>query len=152
MIHYLRREQWIPAPMEKVWEYFADPGNLNELTPPDMSFKIVSGGGRLMYEGQMIEYRVEFVRGLSSLWLTEISHVRQGEYFVDEQRMGPYRLWIHEHLFAPSRNGVLMNDSVTYAAPFGLLGDLVNAFWIRGRLQRIFDHRAQKIAQLFGES
>ena len=151
MIHYLRREQWIPAPLKNVWEYFANPENLNELTPPDMNFLIVAGGDRTMYEGQMIEYRVEFMRGIRSLWLTEISHVRQGEYFVDEQRMGPYRLWIHEHLFVPSRNGVLMNDLVTYAVPFDLLGDVVNAFWIHRRLMRIFDYRTRKIAQLFGE-
>ncbi len=151
MIHYLRREQWIPAPLKIVWEYFADPVNLDELTPPDMNFQIIGGGGRTMYEGQMIEYRVGFMWGLRSLWLTEISHVRQREYFVDEQRMGPYRLWIHEHLFTPSRGGVMMNDLVTYAVPFSLLGDVVNTFWIQGRLARIFDYRTRKIAQLFGE-
>ncbi len=101
MIHYLHCEQIIPASPEQVWAYFANPNNLNELTPPDMNFEIVTGGNTSMYEGQIIEYRVEFVRGLRSLWLTEIAHVREGVYFVDEQRIGPYRFWYHEHLFEP---------------------------------------------------
>ena len=103
-----------------------------------------------MYEGQIIEYRVEFVRGLRSLWLTEIAHVRAGEYFVDEQRIGPYRFWYHEHRFAPAADGVNMTDHVTYAAPFGLLGDIVTALWIRRRLDSVFNYRTKKIAELFG--
>ena len=94
MINYLHREQILPAPIEKVWAYFCDPKNLDEITPPDMKFEIVSGGDVKMYEGQIVEYRVEFVRGLRSLWLTEIAHVRENEYFVDEQRVGPYRFGI----------------------------------------------------------
>lgn len=150
MIHYLHRRQFIPAPIENVWAYFADPRNLNAITPPDMNFEIRTGGDEPMYEGQLIEYRVEFVRGLRSLWLTEITHVRANEYFVDEQRVGPYRFWYHEHRFAPAANGVTMNDRVTYSAPFGILGDIVNALWIRRRLNAIFDYRAKRIAELFG--
>lgn len=151
MIQYLHREQFIPAPLEKVWAYFADPKNLNAITPPDMNFEIRAGGDAAMYEGQIIEYRVEFVRGLRSLWLTEIAHVRENEYFVDEQRVGPYRFWYHEHRFAPVADGVKMTDHATYAAPFGVLGDIVNALWIGKRLNAIFDYRTKKIAELFGE-
>ncbi len=150
MINYLHREQILPAPIEKVWAYFCDPKNLNEITPPDMKFEIVSGGDVKMYEGQVVEYRVEFVRGLRSLWLTEIAHVRENEYFVDEQRVGPYRFWYHEHCFESVPVGVKMTDHVTYAAPFGLIGDVVNAVWIRQRLNGIFDFRYQKIVELFG--
>lgn len=150
MIHTLKREQVIPAPLEKVWTYFADPRNLNELTPPDMNFEIVAGGDEAMYAGQIIEYRVEFVRGLRSLWLTEIAHVEPDRRFVDEQRVGPYRFWVHEHRFTPVVDGVRMNDQVTYAAPFGPLGDLVNTLWIRRRLEGIFDYRTRKIVELFG--
>ena len=150
MIHYLHREQFVPAPLEKVWAYFADPKNLNAITPPDMNFEIRAGGDEAMYEGQVIEYRVEFVRGLRSLWLTEIAHVRANEYFVDEQRVGPYRFWYHEHRFASTAGGVTMTDHVTYAAPFGVLGDIVNALWIRKRLNAIFDYRTKRIAELFG--
>ena len=150
MIHYLHREQFIHAPLEKVWAYFADPKNLNAITPPDMNFEIRAGGDDAMYEGQVIEYRVEFVRGIRSLWLTEIAHVRANEYFVDEQRVGPYRFWYHEHRFASAAGGVTMTDHVTYAAPFGVLGDIVNALWIRRRLNAIFDYRTKRIAELFG--
>jgi ligand-binding SRPBCC domain-containing protein len=152
MIHYLHREQFIPASADRIWSYFANPKNLNDITPPDMNFEIITGGDNCMYEGQIIEYRVEFLRGLRSLWLTEIAHVREGTYFVDEQRIGPYRFWYHEHLFEPWDGGVKMTDHITYAAPFGLLGDIVNILWIRYRLAHIFDYRQQKINELFGAS
>ena len=151
MIHYLQREQIIPESLEKVWDYFSNPYNLNEITPLDMKFEIVSGGDVRMYEGQIIEYRVEFVRGLPSLWLTEITHVEEGSYFVDEQRVGPYRFWAHEHRFISVQGGVKMKDKVTYVAPFGPLGDLVTAMWIRRKLEGIFDYRHRKIAALFGD-
>lgn len=150
MIHTLHREQIIPTSVEVLWDYFSAPQNLNDMTPPDMNFQIVMGGDVKMYEGQIIEYRVEFIRGIRSLWLTEIAHVREKEYFVDEQRVGPYRFWYHEHKFEPVAGGVKMTDHVTYAAPFGFLGDLVNAVWIRRRLDSIFDFRHRRIIELFG--
>jgi ligand-binding SRPBCC domain-containing protein len=150
MIHYLHREQIIPARLEILWKYFSEPKNLNLLTPPDMNFEIITGGDVEMYEGQIIEYRVEFLRGIKSLWLTEIAHVRENEYFVDEQRVGPYRFWYHEHKFEAVENNVKMTDHVTYAAPFGFVGDIVHAVWIRQRLKSIFDFRYQKISETFG--
>jgi ligand-binding SRPBCC domain-containing protein len=150
MVHYLHREQYIPAPVETIWAYFCDPRNLNELTPPDMNFEILQGGDEAMYEGQIIEYSVEFLRGVRSLWLTEIAHVRESAYFVDEQRMGPYRFWYHEHFFQKQTGGTRMTDHVTYAIPFGMLGDLLNAVWISRRLENIFNYRRQKIIELFG--
>lgn len=152
MVHYLHREQIIPAPLQKIWEYFCDPKNLNEITPPDMNFEILQGADVKMYVGQLIEYRVEFVRGIRSRWLTEIAHVRAGEYFVDEQRVGPYRFWYHEHDFQQVSTGTKMTDRVTYVIPFGFLGDLSNAFWIEKRLGQIFDFRRHKIVELFGEA
>ena len=150
MIHYLHRKQDIPGSIEKVWGYFSDPKNLNELTPPEMNFEIMTGGDIKMYEGHIIEYRVEFLRGVKSLWLTEIAHVRENQCFVDEQRVGPYRFWYHEHNFKENISGVKMTDHVTYAPPYGVLGDLVNAMWIHHKLDRIFDFRSQKINELFG--
>src|SRR5512139_886201 len=149
MIHRLYREQIIPAPLEMVWGYFCDPKNLNTITPPDMNFEILRGGDVPMYEGQLIEYRVEFVRGIRSRWLTEISHVRECEYFVDEQRLGPYRFWYHEHAFEELSSGTLMKDRVTYAVPVGVLGDVLDRIWIAERLKHIFDYRGKKIIELF---
>jgi len=151
MIHYLHREQVIPAPVADVWDYFCDPKNLNEITPPDMNFEIIKGGDEKMYEGQIIEYRVEFIRGIRSLWLTEIAHVRDGKYFVDEQRVGPYRFWYHEHYFEEYPAGTKMIDHVTYVVSFGVLGDLLNAVWISRRLENIFVFRRQKIMELYGD-
>lgn len=150
MIHTLHREQIIPTSVDVLWDYFSAPQNLNDMTPHDMNFQIVRGGDVKMYEGQIIEYRVEFIRGIRSLWLTEIAHVREKEYFVDEQRVGPYRFWYHEHKFESVAGGVKMTDHVTYAAPFGFLGDVVNAAWIRRRLDAIFDFRQRRIIELFG--
>ena len=149
MIHYLQREQIIPGSLKNIWEFFCDPLNLNTITPPDMNFEIVAGGDIKMYAGQMIEYRVEFIRGIRSLWLTEITHVREDQFFVDEQRVGPYRFWHHEHLFEKVPGGVKMTDKVTYVLPFGFLGDITHAVWVQGRLNTIFDFRVKKITELF---
>lgn len=149
MIHTLHREQTIPTPLNQVWAYFATPRNLNEMTPPDMDFEFIAGGDEPMYAGQVIEYKVAILPGLRVRWLTQITHVREKEMFIDEQRIGPYRLWIHEHRFQPVDGGVRMTDHVTYALPFGLLGDLVHALFIRRRLAYIFNFRRQEVEALF---
>ena len=151
MIHILERVQVIPGPVKRVWAYFATPENLNELTPPDMKFTILrrESLGR-MYAGQLIEYRVEFIPGLRSRWLTEIAHVNEGHYFVDEQRIGPYRFWYHEHIFEVEGSGVRMTDRVTHEVGFGFLGELLYKLWIEKRLAAIFDHRVRKIKEIFG--
>jgi ligand-binding SRPBCC domain-containing protein len=82
-------------------------------------------------------------------WLTQITHVEHGHRFIDEQRAGPYRLWIHEHRFEPLPSSVRMIDHVTYALPFGPLGDLVHALYVRRRLAYIFDYRREKVNVLF---
>lgn len=145
----LHREQLIPASREKVWDYFCDPRNLNEMTPSDMNFLIVTDPLDRMYAGQLIEYKVEFIRGIRSRWLTEIAHVRELEYFVDEQRIGPYQFWYHQHHFEAVPGGTRMTDQVTYSMGFGPLGDLLNATWIAARLKGIFDYRTQKMKEIF---
>lgn len=149
MNYTLYRQQLIPAPIERVWDYFATPRNLNEMTPPDMAFEFIQGEDEPMYAGQMIAYKVMIVPGVRVRWLTQITHVEPGKRFIDEQRLGPYRLWIHEHRFEPQQNGVKMTDQVTYALPFGPLGDLVHALYVRRRLAYIFDYRRAKVNALF---
>lgn len=149
MIYTLHREQIIPASIERVWDYFATPRNLNEMTPPDMAFEFVQGGTDPMYAGQVITYKVAILSGVRVRWLTQITHVESGRCFIDEQRAGPYRLWIHEHRFEPLSEGVHMTDHVTYALPFGPLGDVVHAIYIRQRLKKIFDYRREKVKTLF---
>lgn len=149
-IRTLIREQSVPADLRAVWEFFSDPCNLNAITPPDLHFEIMSGGAVRMTPGQLIEYRISLLPGWRSLWLTEIAHVREPHIFVDEQRLGPYRFWYHEHTFQPIPGGVRLGDRVRYALPFGLLGDLAHRLFVRRRLEAIFDFRRDRIAERFG--
>ena len=153
MIRHLHREQFIPGSPPLIWEFFATPRNLDELTPPSMRFETIGRIAPLMYAGQMIEYRIGILPGITTRWLTEITHVREGEYFVDEQRAGPYKLWHHEHRFTPAADerGVHMTDRITYDPGWGWLGGVVDALWIRHQLTRIFDYRRARIAELFPE-
>ncbi len=148
MIHTLERTQFIPAPIDQVWAYFSTPENLNALTPTEMHFEIL-GSPPPMYQGQLIAYLIRVAPGVRVRWLTEIRHVRDHAFFVDEQRAGPYRLWYHEHHFSSVAGGVQMVDRVTYALPFGPLGDLVHALWVRRTLRRIFDYRREAVERLF---
>lgn len=150
MIRTLERTQFLPADSATVWAYFSTPQNLNALTPPEMHFETL-GIPAPMYQGQMIAYRIRVAPGVRLKWLTEIRHVREGHYFVDEQRRGPYALWYHEHRFEPKDGGVLMTDRVTYALPFGWLGDLVHALWVGRQLRGIFDYRRDAVAKVFAK-
>lgn len=152
MIYTLHRQQVIPASIERVWAYFATPRNLNEMTPPDMNFEFIHGGDEPMYAGQLIDYKVTILPGARVRWLTQITNVELGYRFIDEQLAGPYHLWIHEHRFEPLPSGVRMIDHVTYALPFGLLGELVHSLYVRRRLENIFDYRREKVKELFFNS
>lgn len=149
MIHRLEQEQIIPAPLERVWAYFATPANLDEMTPDHLRFRIVHGAGEAMHQGQLIEYRVRVAPLVWTTWLTEIRQVREGAFFVDEQRAGPYRFWYHEHRFEAIPGGVRMTDRVTYDVGLGPLGALLHRFWIRPRLEGIFAFRRAQVARLF---
>lgn len=150
MCAQLLREQFIPAPLERVWGFFATPRNLDELTPPDLRFRILSAVPEKMYPGLMIEYQISPLAGVWLRWLTEIRHIREGRTFVDEQRLGPYRLWYHEHHFEAVDGGVRMTDRVTYEVGWGPLGWLAERLWVRRQLEHIFDFRARKVAEIFG--
>jgi ligand-binding SRPBCC domain-containing protein len=150
-IHTLHRRSIIPTTRETAWAFFSDPRNLSKITPPDMGFHTVTRDlPSRIYPGLMIEYRVKPLAGVPLTWLTEITHVCEGESFVDEQRIGPYALWHHEHSFrnAPGA-GVEVEDRITYALRFGWLGDLVHPFLVRPQLERIFEFREQAVRQHF---
>ena len=149
MIRHLHREQFVPGDPARIWEFLATPHNLDTLTPPGVRFQIVGDIPPRMFPGQMIEYRIGILPGVWTRWLTEISHVREGEFFVDEQRLGPYRLWHHEHRFIPAPGGVHMIDHVTYAVGWGPIGWLIERLWIRRQLATIFGYRREKIAEIF---
>ena len=149
-IHTLHRTAVLHTTPVKAWEFFSDPGNLARITPPELGFQVVSEVPKHIYAGLMIEYRVRPLLGIPLKWLTEITQVRKGEYFVDEQRHGPYALWHHEHWFRTLSDGLVeMEDRVTYTPPFGPLGTMVHPWLIRPQLERIFAHRENVMAEVF---
>lgn len=150
--YQLKREQKINATIDEVWEFMSSPGNLKDITPPYMGFDVTSGNGNeRMYEGQIISYIVKPVLGIPTKWVTEITHVRDKQYFVDEQRVGPYNLWHHQHIIEPIDGGVLMKDIVTYAPPFGILGAIANSLFIKSKLNQIFAYRWTAVENKFGK-
>lgn len=147
----LQQTQKIPAPIHQVWDFISSPNNLEHITPPYMGFKITQAPkNNKMYPGMMIGYKVSPVLGFPLTWVTEISQVRDFEFFVDEQRVGPYKLWHHQHHLEEIEGGVLMTDIVTYKPPFGIFGSLANALFIKRQLHSIFRFRTRKIEELFG--
>ena len=136
--------------MAIVWDFFSSPYNLNEITPPDMSFEILTDiKGKKMFPGMIINYKVRPLLNIPLRWTTEITHCRDNEYFVDEQRFGPYTFWHHLHKFEQKANGVEMTDLVHYALPFGFIGGIANAIYVQNRLQSIFDYRNEIIDKRF---
>jgi ligand-binding SRPBCC domain-containing protein len=145
----LKREQWLPAPIEDVFAFFSDAANLEAITPPWLRFRIVTPAPIEMRVGTLIEYRISW-RVVPIRWLTEIAEWSPSHRFVDTQVRGPYRLWHHTHTFAPLDGGTLMNDIVRYALPMGILGTLAHRFAVRRDLEAVFDYRAEKIGAMFG--
>ena len=129
----------------------SDPKNLKRITPDYMGFEILSGAADKMYSGQIIQYLVTPVMNIPTKWVTEITHVDEGNYFVDEQRFGPYSLWHHKHFLKPIPNGVEMVDIIDYKIPLGILGQLVHPILVAPKLKEIFEYRKQALIELYGE-
>jgi ligand-binding SRPBCC domain-containing protein len=147
----LHETQKVPATIDEVWNFISSPANLKKITPAYMGFDITSellNPG--MYPGMIISYKVSPVLGIKMTWVTEITHIRENEYFVDEQRIGPYTMWHHEHKIEPIEGGVLMTDIVSYKPPFGFLGSIANSILIKKQLKEIFDYRKETIIKMFG--
>lgn len=149
-VYTLTRRQFIDAPPGKVWDFVSSPANLARITPPGMGFDIISPAEKKMYEGMIIIYLVRPLAGIPVTWVTEITHITEGSYFVDEQRTGPYALWHHRHFIEPEGEGTLMTDIVTYRPPLGILGRIANSLLIRKRLRQIFDYRESAMNSLSG--
>ncbi len=148
--HTLRREQWIPRPIEEVFAFFADTHNLEAITPPWLGFRILSVSPGAITQGTEIRYRLR-LHGLPLNWLTEIRRWNPPHCFVDVQRSGPYKLWHHTHRFAAHGGRTRMTDVVRYILPFGPLGQVVHVLKVRGDVRRIFDYRRRSIEERFGQ-
>lgn len=142
-----RAELWLPRPLGEVFPFFADAHNLQELTPPFLDFRVLTPGPVPMSPGVRIDYRLR-LRGVPIRWQSEITAWEPPHRFVDEQRRGPYKAWIHTHRFSPKDGGTLVEDEVRYDV---LGGRLVNALFVRRDVERIFAYRAQRLRARFGD-
>ena len=150
--HSIKTIQKIPISVDEAWNFFSNPANLQVITPDNMGFEVISKHhGPVMYAGQIIEYRLSPLLSIPLYWMTEITQLKDKEYFIDEQRFGPYALWHHQHHFKVIDGGVEMTDIVHYKNPLWILGKLGNVLLVKRKLKEIFRFRFQKVEQLFGK-
>ena len=150
-IYTLTSEQILPISLEKAWEFFTHPNNLDRITPKEMQFEITNNPPDKTYIGQIITYKIGILPMVKSNWITEITHFEDGKFFVDEQRFGPYKLWHHQHHFKAIEGGVEMTDIIHYKNPMWFLGTLANELFVKKQLQGIFDFRFKKVEEMFGK-
>jgi len=150
-MYTLERTQRIPISLEEAWNFFQNPGNLSKITPSEMGFDILSEVPDKMYPGLFIHYKVSPLFGIKMNWTTEITYVQEPNYFVDEQRVGPYSIWHHEHHFKEIEGGVEMLDRVNYKIPLGILGKIAHPIVVKGKLEEIFEFRIKRVEEIFGE-
>lgn len=148
-IYTLETSQFLNITSTQAWDFFSSPQNLAEITPPHMRFVITSGIPGKMFAGQIITYKLSPVSGFTTNWVTEITQVSEGKFFVDEQRFGPYVLWHHLHRFESQNGGVLMTDQVSYKLPLGILGRVAHVLFVKRQLMQIFKYREHKLNELF---
>ena len=137
----LEFQQFLPVSAQEAWNFFSNPANLSKITPKEMNFVITSKVPEKIYPGLIITYKVSPLLGIPMPWVTEITHVKEPDYFVDDQRSGPYAIWHHEHYFEVVADGVIMRDKLFYKVPFGLLGNLLDNLLIRDKVSGIFEYR-----------
>ncbi|TVZ55160.1 ligand-binding SRPBCC domain-containing protein [Lutibacter sp. Hel_I_33_5] len=149
-IYTLETEQELKIPLEEAWDYFSSPENLANITPKSMGFNITSKVDKKAYQGQIITYKVSPVPFIKTNWVTEITQVKENDFFIDEQRFGPYKMWHHEHWFEELANGnTFMKDKISYKIPFGFLGHIAQAIFIKKQLKSIFEYRYITLEKMF---
>ena len=140
-IYQLYRQQQLNLTNKEAWDFFSSPYNLNDITPDFFNVEITSKVPADIYAGLMISYRMKAVFGIPMTWLSEVSHCQEPKRFVYEQRIGPFKFWSHEVCLTECTNGILLEDIIFYAMPFGRLGELLQTVVIGNKLRRIFDVR-----------
>ena len=152
-IYTIKASQDLPISLESAWDFFSSPANLARITPVEMNFIITSDfkSGQKIYPGMIITYKVSPLFGIKLNWMTEITHVKEHEYFVDDQRFGPFAMWHHQHHFKEIAGGVHMIDIVDYAIPYSFIGQIANHVLVKKELKKMFDYRKLKIEELFGK-
>ena len=148
-MYVLERTQVVPCPLSEVFAFFADAANLERMTPPFLGFQIKTPLPIAMSTGTLIDYKIS-LHGIPMKWRTRIAEYVPGVRFVDEQLKGPYKVWHHTHEFRAVPGGTEVVDRVQYELPFGPLGAIAHALFVRRQLKTIFDHRERTMSQLFG--
>ena len=149
-LYRLERRQHLPLTIAQAWEFFSNPKNLEKITPPELNLTPDNPVPAKMYPGMIVTYVVRPFPLVRNRWVTEITQVDEPNYFIDEQRFGPYKFWHHQHLFEEKPDGVEATDIIHYGLPFGPLGRMANAVVVRSQLERIFSYRAEVLARTFG--
>ena len=149
-IFKLKYSQKLPINLNEAWDFLSSPNNLELITPKSMDFNIIDWDKKKAYPGQIIQYTVRPILGIKINWVTEITQVRDKEFFIDEQRFGPYTFWHHKHFIKEIEGGVIMEDVIHYKPPFGLIGVLLNFLFINSKLNNIFKHRELELIKTFG--
>ena len=149
-IFKLKYSQKLPISLNEAWDFLSSPNNLELITPKSMDFNITDWDRKKAYPGQIIRYTVKPILGIKINWVTEITQVRDKEFFVDEQRFGPYTFWHHKHFIKEIEGGVIMEDVIHYKPPFGFVGVLLNFLFINSKLNSIFKHRELELIKTFG--
>lgn len=147
-LYKLQRRQFFRQPIEEVWDFFSSPQNLARITPGYMGFEIKSEIPEEMYAGLIIEYRVRPVASIPMTWVSEITRLKKPYFFIDQQRIGPYAFWHHQHHFSTLNHGTEVIDLVHYSIPFGILGRLLHLLFIKSQLNAIFDYRKAAMEKL----
>lgn len=148
-IYQLKTKQFLPISIDKAWDFFSNPNNLSKITPPWLNFEVTSQLKNKVYAGMIITYKVRPLLNIPITWVTEITHVREPNFFVDEQRFGPYKFWQHQHIFKKVDGGIEMEDIISYAVPFGFVGIIINRLIISEKINEIFSFRKEKLTELF---
>jgi ligand-binding SRPBCC domain-containing protein len=147
----LKTVQRLPIYLDEAWEFFSSPRNLKEITPAYMNFQVLTNSNsEKMFAGQIITYKVSPLLGIPMFWMTEITHVKDREYFIDEQRFGPYALWHHKHFFKEIPGGVEMTDFLDYKLPLGILGNIAHVLFVKKQIASIFEYRYKILEERFG--
>ena len=142
----------VPGSLNEVWRFFSRPENLDRLTPSDMSFQIITPvTGVEMYPGMLIEYQIKPLLGIKMNWVTEITQIKEEQYFIDEQRFGPYAFWHHQHHFREVEAGVEMKDILHYKVPYGPIGSIADQLFVHQKIEEIFAYRTEVIQDIFPE-
>jgi ligand-binding SRPBCC domain-containing protein len=150
-IFKIHTKQKLPITIEEGWGFLSNPKNLSCITPNYMKFKITDCDFKPVYQGQIIQYTVRPLLNIPLKWVTEITHVVNENYFVDEQRFGPYSLWHHKHFLREIDGGIEMEDIIHYKIPLGFIGEFLNFLFIKNQLKEIFEYRKNKLIEIFGE-